>query len=135
MARDLNKVMLIWRITQDIEVKKIPNTDRSVVNFSIATNRKYKNAEGKLTEETEFHRCVAFGNVADLIWQYLGKWRRVYIEGMLKTRKWEDTNGVVRYITEIIVNDIIFLDSKPANAEQNVENASEPTIPTDDIPF
>ena len=108
MARDLNRVMLIWRLTQDIEVKKLPDSWRSVATFTIATNRRYKNSEWNIVEEAEFHRCVAFGQAADLLGQYLTKWRRVYIEWRLRTRKWEDSTGQIRYTTEIIVEDFIF---------------------------
>jgi single-strand DNA-binding protein len=64
---DLNKVMLIGRSTTDLEVKKIESTGSSVVNFTIATNRKYKNKEGNVMEEAEYHRCVAYGNGADIL--------------------------------------------------------------------
>jgi len=70
---DLNKVMLIGRSTTDVEVKKIESTGNSVVNFTVATNRRYKNKDGQLVEESEYHRCVAYGNAADVIGKYVGK--------------------------------------------------------------
>ena len=142
MARDLNRVMLIWRLTQDIDVKKLPETWRSVATFTIATNRRYKNQEGQVIEEAEFHRCVAFWQAADILGQYLSKWRRVYIEWRLRTRKWEDSTGQIRYTTEIIVEDFIFLDSKwssdnvTPSSSWKEENES-PILDTEDeeIPF
>lgn len=77
---DLNKVMLIGRSTTDVEVKKIESTGNSVVNFTVATNRRYTNKEGQLVEESEYHRCVAYGNAADIIGQYVNKGKRIYIE-------------------------------------------------------
>ena len=141
MARDLNRVMLIWRLTQDIDVKKLPESGRSVATFTIATNRRYKNSEGNVVEEAEFHRCVAFGQAADLLGQYLSKWRRVYIEWRLRTRKWEDSTGQIRYTTEIIVEDFIFLDSKGLQTNETVqseENISETEVipgEEEEIPF
>ena len=134
MARDLNKVMLIGRLTQDLEVKKLPESGRSVVTFSLATNSRYKTSEWNLVEEAEFHRCVAFGPLADVIGQYLSKGRKVYIEGRLRTRQWEDSTGNKRYTTEIAVTDLNFCDSKPTSSNSGT---SEPTSPTEeeDIPF
>ena len=111
---DLNKVMLIWRSTTDVEVKMIESTGTSVVNFTIATNRRYKNKDGQLVEESEYHRCVAYGNAADIIGKYVNKGKRMYVEGRLRTRKWEDTSGTMRYTTEVVVDNFIFLDSRPA---------------------
>lgn len=104
--------MLIGRSTTDVEVKKMETTWNSVVNFTVATNRKYKNKEWNVVEEAEFHRCVAFGNIADILWKYLEKGKKVYIEWRLRTRKWEDSSGSTRFTTEIIVENFIFLDSK-----------------------
>lgn len=119
---DLNRVMLIWRTTGDAEVKK-SEAWTSIVPFSLATNRRYKNKEGNQIEEAEFHRCVAFGNIADIFWQYLNKWKRIYIEGRLRTRKWEDGSWNNRYTTEIIVEDFIFLDSKWGDNSSNSSNS------------
>lgn len=137
MAMDLNRVMLIWRITSDIDVKKMPESWNSVVNFNIATNRKYTNKEGNVVEETEFHRCVAFGKSADILWQYMQKWRKLFVEGRLRTRKWEDSQWNTRYTTEIIVENFIFLDSKNSETSQQVDNdeSSVADIPEDELPF
>jgi single-strand DNA-binding protein len=130
---DLNKVMLIGRSTTDVEVKVIETTGSSVVNFSLATNRKYKNKEGNLVEESEYHRCVAYGNAADVIGKYVTKGKRMYVEGRLRTRKWEDTTGQSKYSTEIIVDNFIFLDSRPTGEHDDITDhvaSSE-----DDLPF
>lgn len=131
---DLNRVMIIGRATTDLEIKKMPESGSSVVNFNIATNRKYKNKDWNIVEESEFHRCVAFGNAADLLWKYMEKGKKVYIEWRLRTRKWEDSTGSSRFTTEIVVENFIFLDSKwwvtgmmeTANWESHVE---------EDLPF
>jgi len=129
---DLNKVLLIWRITNDLEIKKMGDSGTSVVNFTLATNRVYKNKAWDKVEEAEFHRCVAFGSLADVIGQYLSKGRKVYIEGRLRTRQWEDSTGNKRYTTEIVVTDLNFCDSKPTSSNSG---ASESTPTEEDIPF
>jgi len=126
--------MLIWRVTNDLEVKKIESTGNSVVNFTVATNRRYTNKDGQLVEESEYSRCVAYGNAADILGQYAHKGKRIYIEWRLRTRKWEDTNGVSRYTTEIVVDNFIFLDSKPTTSTWNGDNAEE-TNDEGDAPF
>ena len=130
---DLNKVMLIGRSTNTLQVKTIESTQSSVVNFTIATNRKYKNKEWNILEDAEYHRCVAYWNAAEVLWKYLTKWKKIYIEWRLRTRKWQDSEGHDRFSTEIIVDNFIFLDTKlPWNDEiegENIENYD------DEIPF
>ena len=129
---DLNKVMLIGRITNDVELKTIEWSWNSVINFSLATNRRYKNKEWNLVEEAEFHRCVVFWNLADVLWKYWEKWKRMYVEGRLRTRKWEDTNWNSRFTTEIIVENFIFLDSRwwnSDNSSQAVDNVDSEEMP------
>ena len=123
-------------------MKKIESTGNSVVNFTCATNRRYKNKDGHLVEESEYHRCVAYGNAADIIGQYVHKGKRIYIEGRLRTRKWEDTNGQTRYTTEIVVDNFIFLDSRQGGdaAPASASAAPAPAVDTDtdtddDLPF
>ncbi len=137
---DLNKVMLIGRSTTDVEIKKIESTGSSVVNFTIATNRRYKNKDEQVVEESEYHRCVAYGNGADIMGKYVSKGKRMYIEGRLRTRKWEDTNGNARYTTEIVVDNFIFLDSKPSEGGDDTAHNSDSgaaNMPPmdDDLPF
>ena len=126
---DLNKVTIIWRSTTDLELKKMEQSWNSVVNFTIATNRKYKNKDWNSVEEAEFHRCVAFWVSADLLSKYLEKGKRVYIEWRLRTRKWEDSNGTQKYTTEIIVENFIFLDNKNDESIDNNSHNSDEEIP------
>lgn len=125
--------MLIWRSTNTPQVKTIESTQSSVVNFTIATNRRYTNKEWNILEDAEYHRCVAYWNSAEVLWKYLTKGKRVYIEWRLRTRKWQDSEGHDRFSTEIIVDNFIFLDTKlPWNDEiegENIENYD------DEIPF
>ncbi len=134
---DLNRVMLIGRATDSAEVKKIESNNSSVVNFVVATNRKFKNSEGKDVEEAEYHRCVAYGNSAEVLWKYLHKGKRLYIEGRLRTRKRQDSAWVTKYSTEIIVTHFIFLDSKSSNSkqEQEASEANSNNVENEEIPF
>ena len=131
---DLNKVLLIWRITTDLEIKKMGDSGTSVVNFTLATNRVYKNKAWDKVEEAEFHRCVAFGSLADVIGQYLSKGRKVYIEGRLRTRQWEDSTGNKRYTTEIVVTDLSFCGAKPTSSNSDTSKSIHNTE-EEDIPF
>ncbi len=135
---DLNKVSLIWRATDSPEVKRIESNDSSVINFVIATNRKFKNKEGNIQEEAEYHRCVAYGNSADVLSKYLHKGKRVYIEGRLRTRKWTDNAGLTKYSTEVIVTHFIFLDSKTSSDDEHTnleENNTVDTMMDEEVPF
>ncbi len=133
---DLNKTMIIWRATTDVEVKKMWESGVSVVNFNVATNRKYKNSEWNTIEEAEFHKCVAFWGIADTLGKYLEKWKRIYVEWRLRTRKWEDTNWNTKYTTEIVVENFIFLDSANSSKTQWWEESwSNNTQSEEDLPF
>jgi len=133
---DLNKVMLIWRITSDLEVKKMWDSWISVVNFSLATNRVYKNKSWEKIEEAEFHRCVAFWKLADVIWQYASKWVKIFVEWRLRTRQWEDQSWNKRYTTEITVNNFNFCESKWKSWSNNTVNNNTPSNnEEDEIPF
>lgn len=137
---DLNKVQLIGRATNNLEVKTIESSGTSVVNFTIVTNRKFKNRDGNVVEEAEYHRCVAYGKWAEVLGQYVTKWKRIYVEWRLRTRKRQDTEGRDRYSTEVIVDNFIFLDSKGAWAEWEedfVEPMPEDMVAPEDeeVPF
>jgi single-strand DNA-binding protein len=110
MSNSLNKVQLIGNLTSEPEVRETPNWQK-VATFSVATNRKWKDAGGMLQEDTEFHNCVAWRGLADIAEQYMHKGKKVYIEWYLKTRNWEDTAGVKRYKTEIVADNVILLSS------------------------
>lgn len=134
---DLNKVLLIWRIASDLEIKKMWDSGVSVLNFTLATNRSYKNKDWEKIEEAEFTRCVVFGALADMMGQYLSKWRKVYIEWRLRTRQWEDQAWNKRYTTEVVVTDMNFCDSKSTATTTNSSNKTAEDSSTDeeDIPF
>lgn len=117
MTIDLNKIMLIGRCTSSVEIKFIPTTNVSVVNFTIVTNHRHKNNVWAIVSEPEYHKCTAYWNSADILWKYLIKWKRMYVEGRLKTRKRTDAAWNDRYTTEIIIADFNFLDSKPGSDE------------------
>lgn len=106
---DLNKVQIIGRITQDIELRQTPN-GQSVTTLSIATNRNWIDSAGMKQEQAEFHNVVLWAKLAEISHQYLAKGRKVYIEGRLQTRSWEAQDGSKRYRTEIVGENMIMLD-------------------------
>ncbi|RMI14396.1 MAG: single-stranded DNA-binding protein [Calditrichaeota bacterium] len=116
MARGtVNKVILIGRMGSDPEVRYAPSGS-PVVNVNIATDHVWKDKEGNLQTETEWHRIVAWNRLAELLKEYTRKGSRIYVSGRLRTRTWQDQNGQTRYTTEIIANEIQLLDSR-ADAE------------------
>lgn len=102
----LNKVTIIGNITRDIELKALPSGQK-VANFSVATNRVWKDKDDKKQEQAEFHNVVAFGKQAETIAQYMSKGSQILVEGRLQTRSWE-TDGVKKYATEIILEQFQF---------------------------
>ncbi len=135
---DLNKVMLIGRSTSNVEVKTIESSGTPVVNFTVATNRKFKNREGNVLEDAEYHRCVAYGKWAEVLGKYLAKGKRVYIEWRLRTRKRQDTEGKERFSTEIIVDNFIFLDTKWPMWEDGIVDdldVKHHSVEDEDVPF
>lgn len=125
MTFSLNKVMLMGRCTAPADVKKIEGNDLAVVNFTIVTNRKFTNSKNEAVTESEFHRCTAYGNSADILWKYLSKGKKMYVEGRLKTKKRTDATGNARQSTEIIVDNFIFLDNKAPEEEEETEEEIE----------
>ena len=118
MARGVNKVILIGNLGQDPEVRFMPSGG-AVANINIATTEVWNDKQtGQRQERTEWHRVVFFNKLAEVAQQYLKKGSRVYVEGKLQTRKWQDQNGVDRYTTEIVSNDMQMLDSMPQGGQQ-----------------
>lgn len=113
---DLNKVMLIGRLAKDPELRAIPS-GVAVANFAIATNFVYTDAAGVKQEKVEFHEIVTWRRLAEIANQYLKKGAKVFIEGRLQTRSWQDQNGAKRYRTEIVAENLIMLDRAPAPQE------------------
>lgn len=111
MARDLNKVMVIGRLGRDPEMRYTPGGS-PVTTFSVATSRQWKDGSGETREETEWFNVVAWNKLAEICKEYLRKASRVYIEGRLQTRQWQDQEGQTHYRTEVIATDMIILDSR-----------------------
>ena len=112
MARGVNKVILIGNLGQDPEVKYMPNGG-AVTNVTIATSESWKDKNtGEQQDKTEWHRVVFFRRLAEIAGEYLKKGSKVYIEGKLQTRKWQDQSGNDRYTTEIVANEMQMLDSR-----------------------
>lgn len=112
MARGINKVILIGNLGNDPE-SKATNNGSTVTNLSLATSESWRDKQtGEMQERTEWHRVVMFGRLAEICAQYLRKGSKIYVEGGLRTRKWEDQNGQTRYTTEIVGNEMQMLDSR-----------------------
>jgi single-strand DNA-binding protein len=117
MAKGINKVILIGNLGADPEIRHMPNGG-AVANINLATSESWKDKNtGELQERTEWHRVVLFQRLAEIVAEYLKKGSKVYIEGRLQTRKWQDkTTGQDRYTTEIIANEMQMLDSRGGGA-------------------
>ncbi len=112
MARGINKVILIGNLGQDPETKAMPS-GTTVCNLRVATSESWKDKQtGEMKEQTEWHTVAMFGRLAEIAGEYLRKGSQVYIEGRLRTRKWQDKNGNDRYTTEIVANDMQMLGGR-----------------------
>lgn len=153
MARGINKVILIGNLGNDPEVRYTPSGS-AVANISLATSESWRDKQsGEMQDRTEWHRVVFFNRLAEIVGEYLKKGSKVYVEGPLRTRKWQDKTGNDRYTTEIVANEMQILDSKsagvdttertrvisePATAEAKPAATPEPATTEefdDDIPF
>ena len=148
MARGVNKVILIGNLGQDPEVRYTPN-NIAVANVTIATSESWKDkTTGENQEKTEWHRVVFFRRLAEIAGEYLKKGSKVYLEGRLQTRKWQDQQGQDRYTTEIVADQMQMLDSRGGSADfaPSQQRSSAPQSPPeaaapadsgfeDDIPF
>ncbi|MDO8462765.1 MAG: single-stranded DNA-binding protein [bacterium] len=124
----LNKVMVIGNLTKDPESRATAG-GTTICTFGVATNRYWTNQQsGERQEEVEFHNVVAFGKLADICTQYLGRGRKVYVEGRLKTREWEGQDGVKRNRTEVVAENMIMLDRAPGGGTQQF-NKHAPAAP------
>lgn len=126
MARSLNRVQLIGNLTRDPELRYTPS-GTAVCSFGLATNRSWTTDTGDKHEETEFHRIVSWNKLAELCSQFLTKGRKVYVEGRLSTRSWTAQDGTQRSATEIVIDDMILLDSA---AKRPAEEAGTSTVST-----
>ena len=153
VTRGVNKVILIGNLGSDPEVRYTPD-GVPVANFSLATNESWNDKDGQRQERTEWHRLVLWRRQAEIAQQYLKKGAGIYVEGRLQTSSWDDQSGQKRYMTEVVVNNMLMLDSRgdgggrdagysdrPAGG-QNAGPAAQPEAPPpgpggddDDLPF
>lgn len=149
----LNKVQLIGNVTAQPEIRETPGGQK-VATFSLATNRSWKDATGAKQDQAEYHNVVVWGNLAGIVESYVGKGKKVYIEGRLQTRSWEDQSGVKKYKTEIVCESLLMLSGgssersegddsyaqsssgyeQPAHSQRSTPKVEE-EIHIDDIPF
>lgn len=159
MAMSLNRVQLIGNLTREPEIKQIPG-GQVVATFGVATNLSWTDQSGQKQNKAEFHNVVAWRKLAEICGQYLKKGSKVFIEGRLQTRDWEGEDGVKRYRTEIVADNMIMLDSKggpmeggsygdreaagigessPADSfvpeTANASSSSDDDVKIDDLPF
>lgn len=119
MARGVNKVILIGNLGADPEVRYMPNGS-AVANISLATSTAWRDKQsGGLLERTEWHRIAFFNRLAEIVGEFLCKGSKIYIEGSLRTRKWQDKNGMDRYTTEIVANEMQMLENCRNNNNNN----------------
>lgn len=117
----VNKVILIGNLTRDPELRYTPQ-GTAVCSFGIATNRTWTTPDGELRDETEFHNIVAWRKLAEICDQILSKGRKVYVNGRLQTRDWTGEDGVKRYRTEIVIDEMIALDAPPTTVKKETES-------------
>jgi len=146
MGFSLNRATVLGNITRDPE-SRTTSSGQGVVSFSVATSRRWKDqTSGELKEATEFHNIVAWGRLAQTVGSYCHKGSKVYVEGRLQTRSWDNPEGKKQYRTEIVADSVILLDAKsgagsssaPAGAMNDAQPAQAPTedeINIEDIPF
>lgn len=123
MARGINKVILIGNLGADPDTRFTPQGS-AVTNLSVATDESYKDKQtGQMVPRTEWHRVVLFNRLAEIAKEYLRKGSKVYLEGRLQTRKWQDQSGQDRYTTEIVANEMQMLDARGGAGEQGGQGA------------
>jgi single-strand DNA-binding protein len=135
----INKVILIGNLGADPEMRYTQN-GTAVANFRVATTETWKK-DGEREEQTEWHRVVAFGRLGEICGEYLSKGSKVYVEGRLQTRKWEDRDGNPRYTTEVVAREMKMLSPRGSSAEASTGYGDEPPLAEpppgmeDDVPF
>lgn len=136
---NVNKVILIGNLGNDPE-QRTTSTGRAVTSFRIATSEKWTDQSGQTQEKTNWHNVVVWGKRAEACARYLAKGRRVYVEGKLENRSYEDKEGVTRYVTDIVANEVVFLDGnaktdKAPKTDKAAQNPPPPPTDDDSIPF
>jgi single-strand DNA-binding protein len=133
----LNKVMLIGNVGKDPEIRHLEH-DVSVVTLPVATSERFKDRNGNVKEQTEWHNVVFWRNLAEIVEKYVRKGSQVFIEGRLRTRNWEDQSGQKRYTTEIVADTMRLLGRRPDSDNKPATLSPEPVIDHsegDDLPF
>jgi len=144
MARGVNKVIVVGNLGNDPDTRYMPSGG-AVTNLSVATNESWKDKQtGEQKERTEWHKVAMFGRLAEIAAEYLRKGSQVYIEGKLRTRKWQDQQGNDRYTTEIVADEMQMLGGRSGAGAPAMESSARPSGPPprpaaddfdDDIPF
>lgn len=125
MARGVNKAIIVGNLGRDPEIRHLPSGG-TVADFSIATSEQWTDKQsGEKKEQTEWHRCVAFGRLAEIINEYVKKGSQVYVEGQIRTEKWQDKQGVDRYSTKIYVRELQMLGGKGSGGGGRPANEKE----------
>ena len=137
----INKAILVGNVGKDPEVRHLSN-GRSLTKLSLATTERYKNKEGERVEKTEWHNVNFWSPLAEVVAQYVKKGSKLYVEGRIQTRNYEDDAGNKRYFTEIECREMVMLDSRGASgSSESVEEGAAPAAPpvseeeADDLPF
>ena len=144
MARGVNKVIIVGNLGNDPETRYMPSGS-AVTNLSVATNESWKDKQtGEQKDRTEWHKVAMFGRLAEIAAEYLRKGSQVYIEGKLRTRKWQDQNGNDRWTTEVIADEMQMLGGRTGSGAPAMSDSPPPSAPPpkggsdefdDDIPF
>jgi len=140
MARSVNKVILIGNLGKDPELR-YTSSGVAVATFSLATNESWKDPEGNTQERTQWHNIVAWRKLAEICGEYLKKGGKMYLEGRLQYRNYDDKNGVKKYVTEIVMDEMVMLDSRgaassaPSGDTGAAPTQDEPGGKIDDLPF
>jgi single-strand DNA-binding protein len=138
-SRSVNKVILIGNLGKDPELR-YTSSGVAVASFSLATNEQRRDASGNVQDKTEWHNIVAWSKLAEICGEYLKKGSKIYLEGRLQYRTYDDKNGVKRYVTEIVMDQMVMLDSRGAGqpAGESVpppQHEAAPPEKSDDLPF
>ena len=130
---DLNRATLIGNVVRDPEVRTTPG-GQNVASFSVATNLVWKDAQGQKQSKAEYHNIVAWRKLAEIVGQYVHKGNKLYVEGRIETRSWDDQNGVKKYRTEIIADNVILLDRSERPAGSGPVATPAPVVPAASTP-
>jgi single-strand DNA-binding protein len=140
-SRSVNKVTLIGNLGKDPELR-YTSSGVAVATFSMATSESWKDPEGNTQERTQWHSIVAWRKLAEIVGEYLKKGSKIYLEGRLQYRNYDDKNGVKRYVTEIVMDEMVMLDSRGGGAgQQQQQDSGSSQLPeesggkVDDLPF